>query len=72
MKINQVIPIRQLLINHCEIALGDSDGLKEIKNFVGKKISKNIDSMVNFKVQDALFWIKLRAVIVKTFILKKF
>ena len=53
--IHQVIPIRQLLINHCEVALDDSDGLKEVKNFVGKRILKNIDSMMNFKVQDALF-----------------
>ena len=70
--IHQVIPIRQLLINHCEVALDDSDGLKEVKNFVGKRILKNIDSMMNFKVQDALFGIKVRVVIVKTFILKRF
>ncbi|CAF4131697.1 unnamed protein product [Rotaria sordida] len=34
--IHQVIPIRQLLINHYEIKCDDSNGIKEIKRFVGK------------------------------------
>ncbi|CAF2828818.1 unnamed protein product [Rotaria sp. Silwood2] len=32
--IHQVIPIRQLLINYCEVKVDDSDGLKEVKCFV--------------------------------------
>ncbi|CAF4085749.1 unnamed protein product [Rotaria sordida] len=36
--IHQVIPIRQLLINHCEIKYDDSDGLKEVKHFLGERI----------------------------------
>ncbi|CAF1440028.1 unnamed protein product [Rotaria sordida] len=36
--IHQVIPIRQLLINHCGIKYDDSDGLKEVKHFLGERI----------------------------------
>jgi hypothetical protein len=33
---HRVIPIRQLLLNHCELKNDDSDGLQELKLFVGK------------------------------------
>ncbi|CAF4940274.1 unnamed protein product [Rotaria sp. Silwood1] len=36
--IHQVILIRQLLINHCEVKYDDSDGLKAIKYFLGERI----------------------------------
>ncbi|CAF5078985.1 unnamed protein product [Rotaria sp. Silwood1] len=35
---HQVIPIQQLLINHCEVKYDDSDGFKEMKLFLGERI----------------------------------
>ncbi|CAF1532084.1 unnamed protein product [Rotaria magnacalcarata] len=40
--IHQVIPILQLLINHCEITLDDSDGLKDVKHFVAQVVTNAI------------------------------
>ncbi len=34
--IYKVIPLRQLLIDHCVVKNGDSDGLKEVKQFLGE------------------------------------
>jgi len=34
--IYKVLPVRQLLLNHCKINSGDSSGLQELKIFLGK------------------------------------
>ncbi|CAF0812193.1 unnamed protein product [Didymodactylos carnosus] len=36
--IHKVIPIRQLLLNHCEIQSDDNDALKQLKTFLGERI----------------------------------
>jgi len=40
---HKVLPLRQLLINHCEVKVEDSHGLKQLKIFLGKWILRNID-----------------------------
>ncbi|CAF4171703.1 unnamed protein product [Rotaria sp. Silwood2] len=47
--IHQVIPIRQLLINYCEVKVDDSDGLKEVKCFVVAIIT-DLDSNIDVPI----------------------
>lgn len=42
--IHKVLPLRNLILDHCEIKPNDSDGLQEVKVFLGRYIQRALAS----------------------------